>query len=84
MATEVNGWSNFETWKIWHEVFSFYTPEEHYEPEDCLSDIEEILDLHDDNTLKNSLVYSWLTSVNWLEIATELNIQVDERKANEN
>jgi hypothetical protein len=77
MATEVNGWSNFETWKIWHEVFSFYTPERFYEPQDCLRDIEEILELDDDNTLKNSLVYSWLTSVNWMEIAVELNEQLE-------
>lgn len=76
----MNGWTTFETWKIWHEVFSqMVTPTEPMEATDCLSYIEEVLDLHNDDVLKNALVYSWLTKVNWTEIADALNELIDEQ-----
>lgn len=72
----MNGWTTFETWKLWHEVFSHTTPTEPMEATDCLSYIEEVLDLHNDDVLKNALVYSWLTKVNFTEIADALNAQL--------
>lgn len=82
-----NGWSTFETWKIWHEVFidlepETFDPEERITPEWCYNYVEvalEIGDVDEDDfiahyrSLKDTIVLSWLMQVNWSEIADALN-----------
>jgi hypothetical protein len=71
----MNGWTTFETWKIWHEVFSHWEPQEVMDAKDVLAYVEEALELGSDNSLKDNIVYSWLLNVNWTEIADALNEQ---------
>lgn len=83
-----NGWSTFETWKIWHELFSYLTledlePDLPIQSEWCLNYAEVVLELGEIEgiapfrSFKDSIVLSWLTKVNWSEIAEALNDELN-------
>lgn len=87
-----NGWSTFETWKIWHEVFidlddEYIKESAPIDPEWCFNYVSVVLEIGEAttnsdgfienfNSLKDSLVLSWLTKVNWTEISDALNEQL--------
>lgn len=84
-----NGWSTFETWKLWHELFIDLDQNYYEQPVDaewCKNYVEVVLELGELNdegfigyarSLKDQIVYSWLTKVDWQEIADALNDELD-------
>lgn len=79
----MNGYSNYETWKIMLELFiDIDTSEDKpVTAEWCENVAYVLLELDSDgsvwdyNVVKNSIVRSWLASVNWQEIADAINLE---------
>lgn len=75
-----NGWSNYETWRIALEVFDGYqVPEEiATEGDDCVIEhLKEVVDLVifegiKEDSLANGLLVSFISEVNFYEIAEHL------------
>ena len=71
-----NGWTNYETWRIALEVFDGYEPEDtNLESlEENLRSIAEevILSSVEQNTVAHGLLVSFLSEVNFREIAENL------------
>lgn len=70
-----NGWSNYETWRIALEVFDAYLPEiGEADLETYLREVAEdlILSNVDENSLAHGLLVSFLSEVNFREIAEHL------------
>lgn len=71
-----NGWTNYETWRIALEVFDGYEPEDtNLESlEESLRSIAEevILSSVEENTVAHGLLVSFLSEVNFREIAENL------------
>lgn len=71
-----NGWTNYETWRIALEVFDAYLPEigDVDEVEIYLRDVAEdlILSKVEETSLAHGLLVSFLSEVNFREIAENL------------
>lgn len=75
-----NGWSNYETWRIALEVFDGYQIPEEIATEgeiDVVEHLKEIVDLVvfegiNESTLAHGLLVSFISEVNFHEIAEHL------------
>lgn len=73
-----NGWTNYETWRIALEVFDGYQTNPDFdstdELENYLRDVAEdlVLSKVEENSLAHGLLVSFLSEVNFREIAENL------------
>ena len=77
-----NGWTNYETWRVNLEIFDGYETDGQRVDEEYLKDMAEeiVLGDVDEQSLAHSYAYSFMSDVNWHEIAEHIN---DEIKENE-
>ena len=70
-----NGWTNYETWRVNLEIFDGYDPDGQEVDHETLKDMAEELILMDvdDTTLVASYAMTFLSEVNWHEIAKHIN-----------
>ena len=83
-----NGWTNYETWRVNLEIFDGiawwlrrrYETDGQRVDEEYLKDMAEeiVLGDVDEQSLAHSYAYSFMSDVNWHEIAEHINDEIKE------
>ena len=77
-----NGWTNYETWRVNLEIFDGYEllTDGQRVDEEYLKDMAEeiVLGDVDKQSLAHSYAHSFMSDVNWYEIAKHINIQIEQ------
>ena len=72
-AQRYNGWANYATWRVYIEIFDGYEVESAMDGEMARDMVEEIIESTAPEGLARDYAMTFLSDVNWGEIAENVN-----------